>query len=163
MADWCTFDRFWVLISKTIAPPGQSCGQRYDFMQMHYSCQLLTILLLCVYLRRRFLQMRCSFLWGQKTSVSYFCLVLGPCVTYVCRCTCECACGWVVCVQCSGYNFMYLLPFGGRRQHQIVSQSYYNCACNFLCLFQAEICYILIILSWWKRKRNYLPCHYSAP
>jgi len=32
-----------VLIPKTIRPPGQSYGQLYDFMQMRYSCQLLTI------------------------------------------------------------------------------------------------------------------------
>src|SRR6218665_394476 len=32
-----------MLIPKTIGPPEQSYGQRYDFMQMRYSCQLLTI------------------------------------------------------------------------------------------------------------------------
>ena len=32
-----------MLIPKTIGPPGQSYGKHYDFMQMRYSCQLLTI------------------------------------------------------------------------------------------------------------------------
>jgi len=40
-----------VLIPKTIGPPGQSYGQRYDVMQMRYSCQLgyrqFTLVRLC--------------------------------------------------------------------------------------------------------------------
>jgi len=58
-----------VLIPTTIGPPGQSYGQRYDFMQMRYSCHyFIDNLLLCVYLRRRILQMRCSFLCGQNST-----------------------------------------------------------------------------------------------
>src|SRR6218665_609226 len=134
-----------MLIPKTIGPPGQSYGQHYDFMQMHYSCQLLTIyscafiseggFCRCVVLSyegRKPLSPIFAWFWalashmcvGARVSV-----LVGGSSAFNAQDTMSCT--W--------------LPFGGRSQHQIVSQSYYNCACNCLCLFQAEICYILII------------------